>query len=86
MSAEESCESGEGEGVFARLTFTTFEAYVESGEVGLGACAVCDANLPFVFWDGLLYLQAPLGCIRKEGAAKGCPWLVYMADGASKER
>lgn len=54
--------------------------------VGIGLCTVCNANLPFVLSDGLLYLQAPLGCIREEAPAEGCPWVVYLADGATKER
>lgn len=53
---------------------------------GIGVCSVCDANLPFILSDGLLYLQAPLGCVREEAPKEGCPWVVYMENGASEER
>lgn len=51
----------------------------------IGACAVCNAHLPIISHDGLLYVQAPLGFVCKAVPPQVCPWLIYLETGADGE-
>lgn len=57
----------------------------EGEQSGIGKCLICDAHLPFIVSDGLLYLQTPLGCLREARYEEGCPWVVYMEAGTPEE-
>jgi len=53
----------------------------ESGSRSIGACAVCDSDLPIIESDGLYYVQAPFGFFCKAAEAQVCPWKFYLEVG-----
>lgn len=85
MSASQSAASRLSAWILARLpkSFTKDGGEDRSGQ--LGACLVCHAYLPFVFYDGLLYVQAPFGCLLQETSAKMCPWRDLVEAGVTEE-
>jgi hypothetical protein len=65
---------------------SAFENDGESRPQRIRPCAICNADLPVVLANGLVYLQAPLRCLGQEAQASICPFRIYLETGAAKER